>query len=117
MSILGPVIEAIGGYDRFVDEQVRRTRDDAAFREELLRKWRALRDGVAAVTTPTGLTLPRLALPQTDEPAEVARYLYAEGPPGEFPFVNGAYREMYLEHSGDGIEAVQVGSASADRLL
>ncbi|MGB7157606.1 MAG: methylmalonyl-CoA mutase family protein [Tepidisphaeraceae bacterium] len=104
MSDLASIIDAVRGYDRFVEEQVRQTRDDERFRAELLRRWQALRDGVATVTTPTGLTLPRLALPQTDEPAEIARYLFAEGPPGEFPFVNGAYRQMYLEHSGDGRE-------------
>src|SRR5438477_3401320 len=32
-----------------------------------------------------------------DEPGEIARYLFGEGLPGEFPFLNGAYREMYLE--------------------
>src|SRR4030095_11093917 len=47
--------------------------------------------------TPTGLPLPRLALPEIDEPGEIARYLFSEGLPGEFPFLNGAYREMYLE--------------------
>ena len=47
--------------------------------------------------TPTGLTLPRLALPNVDEPGEIARYLYGEGLPGEFPFVSSAYREMYVE--------------------
>ena len=47
--------------------------------------------------TPTGLPLPRLALPEIDEPGEIARYLFGEGLPGEFPFLNGAYREMYLE--------------------
>jgi len=41
--------------------------------------------------------LPRLALPEIDESGEVARYLFGEGLPGEFPFLNGAYREMYLE--------------------
>jgi len=36
-------------------------------------------------------------LPEIDEPGEIARYLFGEGLPGEFPFLNGAYREMYLE--------------------
>jgi methylmalonyl-CoA mutase len=49
------------------------------------------------VTTPTGIKLPRLALPNVDEPGEIARYLYGEGLPGEFPFVSSAYREMYVE--------------------
>src|SRR5439155_417305 len=46
---------------------------------------------------PTGLPLPRLALPEIDEPGEIARYLFGDGLPGEFPYLNGAYREMYLE--------------------
>src|SRR5437867_1418461 len=97
MSILVDIIESIAGYDRFVAEQVRRAGDDDMFRRKLLRKWRELRNDVATVTTPTGLQLPRLALPQTDEPGEIARYLFGQGLPGEFPFVNAAYREMYLE--------------------
>ena len=48
-------------------------------------------------TAPTGLKLPRLALPEIDEPGEIARYLLGDGMPGEFPYLNGAYREMYLE--------------------
>jgi methylmalonyl-CoA mutase len=104
MSVLAPIIDSVRHYDAFVEQQVRRARDDQRFREELMHRWRALHDGVATVTTPTGLTLPRLALPQTDEPGEVARYLFGEGLPGEFPFVNGAYREMYLERSSDGAE-------------
>ena len=44
-----------------------------------------------------GLKLPRLALPEIDEAGEITRYLLGDGLPGEFPFLNGAYREMYLE--------------------
>ena len=36
-------------------------------------------------------------MPQTDEPGEIARWIFGEGLPGEFPFVNGAYPELYLE--------------------
>jgi methylmalonyl-CoA mutase len=104
MSILAPITDAVAGYDHFVAEQIRRARNDELFHVELLAKWNALRQSIGTVTTPTGLILPRLALPQTTEPAEIARYLFAEGPPGQFPFVNGAYREMYLEPSGDGSE-------------
>lgn len=102
MSVLANIIDSLHGHDRYVVKQMRRAREDARFRAQLIRRWRSVRDGVGTVTTPTGLTLPRLALPQTDEPAEVARYLFAEGPPGEFPFVNGAYREMYLEPADGG---------------
>jgi len=43
------------------------------------------------------LRLPRLALPELDEPGEIARFLHEEGLPGEFPFVTAAYPEQYLE--------------------
>jgi methylmalonyl-CoA mutase cobalamin-binding domain/chain len=99
VSILASVIDSVRGYGRFVERQVRQARTDARFRGQLMRRWRSLHAGIATTTTPTGLVLPRLALPQTDEPAEVARYLFGEGPPGEFPYLNGAYREMYLEQS------------------
>jgi len=41
--------------------------------------------------------LPRLALPDIDEPGEIARFLWDEGLPGEFPFLTSAYAEQYLE--------------------
>ena len=63
----------------------------------LMKRWKGIREKVERTTTPTGLTLPRLALPELDEPGAVARYLYGEGLPGEFPFINGIYREMYLD--------------------
>src|SRR2546425_5499335 len=97
MSVLAEVTNAVEDYNRFVEDQVRRARGDPEFRYQILRRWEAVRAGVGTVTTPTGLKLPRLALPQTDEPGEIARYLYGEGLPGEFPFVNAAYPEMYLE--------------------
>ena len=43
------------------------------------------------------MKLPRLALPEIDEAGDITRYLLGDGLPGEFPFLNGAYREMYLE--------------------
>src|SRR5437667_9306298 len=98
--ILGHVIAATERHERFVEKQVRRARTEPTFRRKLLQRWRAARDRIGETTTPTGLKLPRLALPQTDEPGEIARYLLGEGLPGEFPFVNGAYREMYLRESG-----------------
>jgi methylmalonyl-CoA mutase len=102
MSILANIIDAVAGYDRFVEDQVRRAREDRAFGDELLGRWTVLRESAGCVTTPTGLKLPRLALPQADEPGEIARYLFGQGAPGEFPFANAAYREMYLEHADDG---------------
>ncbi|HEU0010458.1 MAG TPA: methylmalonyl-CoA mutase family protein [Verrucomicrobiae bacterium] len=97
MSVLAQITDAVEAHGRFIEQQVRRARTDARFRKEILRRWQRVRAGTATVTTPTGLKLPRLALPQTDEPGEIARYLHGEGLPGEFPFVNGAYAAMYLE--------------------
>jgi methylmalonyl-CoA mutase cobalamin-binding domain/chain len=102
MSVLAHIIHAAENYDRFTAEQVDRARNEAAFREQLLRKWEAVRAGIGSVQLPTGLSVPRMALPQTDDAREVARYLFGEGLPGEFPFVNGAYKEMYLEPAAAG---------------
>ena len=99
MSVLIKIADAVEAYGRFVEQQSARARNEAHFREQLLQRWRAAQAGTVEVTTPTGLKLPRLALPQSDEPGEIARYLYGEGLPGEFPFVNAAYPEMYLEKS------------------
>src|SRR5881396_2930612 len=100
MSVLAEVTRAAEAYNRFVEEQVGRARNDGRFREQILNRWRAGRASVGIVFTPTGLKLPRLALPQTDEPGEIARYLLGEGLPGEFPFMNAAYRQMYLQVAG-----------------
>jgi methylmalonyl-CoA mutase len=97
MSVLNQVIRAADQYDRFVTDQVRRARTEPAFRKKLMRRWEAVRADVETVTTPTGLKLPRLALPVSDDAGEIARYLFGEGLPGEFPFVNAAYRRMYQD--------------------
>src|SRR2546427_9597653 len=96
MSSLGQIIGAIESFNRSVEAQVRKARSDPERGEELRRHWQKIREAVPVAETPTGLKLPRLALPQTDEPGEIARYLYGEGLPGEFPFLNAGYREMYL---------------------
>jgi methylmalonyl-CoA mutase len=97
MSALAEIIQKSGAHDRFVEEQIRRARQEPEFRKEILKKFESLRAAAGTVVTPTGLKLPRLALPQTDDPGEIARYLFGEGAPGEFPFVNAAYPELYLE--------------------
>jgi methylmalonyl-CoA mutase cobalamin-binding domain/chain len=109
MSKLGQVIEAVGKHGRFVLDQVNRARTDAPFGRELTERWSKLKSETPVVHAPTGLPLPRLALPEIDEPGEIARYLYGDGLPGEFPFLNGAYREMYLEPLPDGAEAASRG--------
>jgi methylmalonyl-CoA mutase cobalamin-binding domain/chain len=97
MSKLGQVVEAVEKYNKFVLDQVKRARSDKQFGRELLGRWNDIKAKIPATRTPTGLPLPRLALPEIDEPGEIARYFFGEGLPGEFPFLNGAYREMYLE--------------------
>ena len=97
MSKLGQVVEAVEKYNRFVLDQVKRARSDEQYARELVNRWSETKAKTPVAHTPTGLPLPRLALPEIDEPGEIARYLFGEGLPGEFPFLNGAYRELYLE--------------------
>src|ERR1700751_3818796 len=122
MSKLGQVVESVESYNWFVLDQVNRARTDEKFGRDLLGRWNDIKAKIPVTRTPTGVPLPRLALPEVDEPGEIARYLFGEGLPGEFPFLNGAYREMYLEpirevesfeKKGESVEA---GVSPADRL-
>src|SRR5882724_9015235 len=97
MSKLGAVVEAVEKHGRFVLKQVRRARSDEKFAQALAERWNKIKAETPIAKAPTGLPLPRLALPEIDEPGEIARFLFGEGLPGEFPYLNGAYREMYLE--------------------
>jgi len=104
MSELAAVIEAVQAYDRHADAQVDRARTDRKFAAGILRRWKRIAAQIKTVTTPTGLTVPRLALPAVDDAPAAARYLFGEGLPGEFPFVNAAYRQMYLHEEGAAVE-------------
>src|SRR5437588_12347493 len=97
MSKLGAVVEAVEKHGRFVLEQVKRARSDEKFAQAVTDRWNKVKAEIPISKAPTGLPLPRLALPEIDDPGEIARYLFGEGLPGEFPYLNGAYREMYLE--------------------
>src|SRR6266481_5792308 len=97
MSKLGQVVESVEKFNKFVLDQVKRARTDQKFGRDLLGRWNDTKAKIPVTRTPTGLSLPRLALPEIDEPGEIARFIFGEGLPGEFPFLNGAYREMYLE--------------------
>jgi methylmalonyl-CoA mutase cobalamin-binding domain/chain len=110
MSKLGQVVESVEKYNQFVLDQVKRARTDEKFGRELVTRWNEIKAKVPTTRAPTGLELPRLALPEIDEPGEIARFLFGEGLPGEFPFLNGAYREMYLEPVRD----VEEGSYGKD---
>jgi methylmalonyl-CoA mutase cobalamin-binding domain/chain len=97
MSKLGAVVDAVEKHRGFVIKQVERARADKRFAREMTERWNKLKAEIPISKAPTGLSLPRLALPEIDEPGEIARYLFGDGLPGEFPYLNGAYREMYLE--------------------
>ncbi|HWP41484.1 MAG TPA: methylmalonyl-CoA mutase family protein, partial [Tepidisphaeraceae bacterium] len=97
MGILAQVSDAVEAFNRSVEQQAAAARSDAQLGQQILQRWRQIRSSVAIAHSPTGLELPRLALPDTEEPGEIARYLYGEGLPGEFPFVNAAYPQMYLD--------------------
>ncbi len=112
MSKLGQVVESVDKYNKFVLDQVKRARTDQKFGRELLGRWNDVKAKIPVSRTPTGLPLPRLALPEIDEPGEIARYIFGEGLPGEFPYLNAAYREMYLEPVRD-IESFEKDKAVA----
>src|SRR5437867_5089199 len=99
--MLDAVVKAVEGFNRSVEREVERARADAELGKQQLEKWRAIRARVGHTTTPTGLKLPRLALPPVDDPGEIVRHLLGEGLPGEFPFTSAAYPQMYLG-SADG---------------
>ena len=108
MSKLGRVIEAVEKYNRHVLDEVSRARTDKKFGKEMLDRWNEIKRNIKVGKAPTGLELPRLALPEIDEPGEIARYLLGDGLPGEFPYLNGAYKEMYLEPLQE--PAIEIGS-------
>jgi methylmalonyl-CoA mutase cobalamin-binding domain/chain len=108
MSKLGRVIEAVERYNGHVLDEVKRARTDKKFGKQLLDRWDEIKRSIKVGKAPTGLELPRLALPEIDEPGEIARYLLGDGLPGEFPYLNGAYKEMYLEPLQE--PAVEIGS-------
>ncbi len=101
MAILAQISDAIEAFDGQVEQQAQRARSDQQFAEDLLNRWRQICAATPKINTPTGLELPSVALPQTDEPGAVAQYLMGEGLPGEFPFLNGVYRQMYMDSSAE----------------
>ena len=107
MSVLKQILTAAEHFDASVLAEVRKARTDKKSATRLLRNWQKVRAAVPETVTPTGLRVPRLALPQTEEPGAIAEFLFGEGLPGQFPFMNGAYREMYLAKGTAGNGAVE----------
>ena len=113
---LGQVAASVDRYNDFVRRETTRARTDPAFAAELRARWSAAHASIQSTQSPTGTPLSRLALPDTDEPGAIADYLLGQGLPGEFPFANAAYREMYLEPpvgsgTASGSAAAPVGTA------
>ena len=71
MSKLGQVVEAVERYNKFVLDQVKRARTDEKFGRDLLGRWNDTKAKIPVSRAPTGLELPRLALPEIDEPGEI----------------------------------------------
>jgi methylmalonyl-CoA mutase cobalamin-binding domain/chain len=101
-SFLNQVVVAVENYRRSCSEHVEKVRSEREYREGVLRKWQEAKDKIGTTVTPTGLHLPRLALPDLDEAGEIARFMWDEGLPGEFPFLTAAYPEQYLEPASAG---------------
>lgn len=97
MGDLKKICEAIHGFNREVEAKVQEAREDKDMAASLLERWGEIQRRGVEVETPTGLRLPRLPLPELDEAGAIARYLYGEGLPGEFPYLSSIYPEMYLD--------------------
>lgn len=109
MSSLGRIADSVDTYNAFVRAEVQRARTDAAYAADLRARWEKIRASVDHTTSPTGTKIPRLALPETDEPGAIADYLLGQGLPGQFPYATAAYREMYLDRDcGTGEEPMRL---------
>jgi len=97
MTSLSRVCAAVENFNAHVTQRAELARQDDKTRSAFKRRWTKIRRSVPEVELPTGLKVPRFALPETEDPGEIARYLVGEGLPGEFPYVNSAYAEMYLD--------------------
>lgn len=109
MPSLGKIADSIDAFNAHVAAEVARARADAKFGAELKAKWAEVRKSVEWTKSPTGTKLPRLALPDTDEPGAIAAYLFGQGLPGQFPYATAGYREMYLDkETGTGEEPMRL---------
>ncbi len=115
MTSLGKVADAIDAYNAHVAAEVTRARKDRAFAGELRTRWMQLKASIGTTQSPSGTPLPRLAIPDTDEPGAIAAYLLGEGAPSEFPYANAAYRELYLERATHGTSEATDATPPTDR--
>lgn len=108
-NYLADVVEKVHSYDSWVDDQLELLRckpDDHSNLDphcrQLLQNWPAQWQKLSrqaanafnidpTAITPNGLQLPRVALPDPQDPLESLRFLLQEGLPGCFPFVSGLH--------------------------
>src|SRR5205823_6310743 len=81
MTSLGQIADAVSAYYIHVAAEVQRARTDAAFAAELRTRWSAAHAAIETTHSPTGTPLPRLALPQTDEPGAIVEFRLGQGLP------------------------------------
>ncbi|MBI5423865.1 MAG: hypothetical protein HZA32_07240 [Opitutae bacterium] len=113
MPSLGRIADSVDTYNAFVRAEVARARTDAAYAADLRARWEKIRASVDHTTSPTGTKIPRLALPDTDEPGAIADYLLGQGLPGSFPYATAAYREMYLDREVERVDPNALKAATA----
>jgi methylmalonyl-CoA mutase len=108
-AYLAEIAASVRSYDKWVTGQLQLVREGpdglarldpecARLLEEWPRKWQehSLQAAQAmgmepVVTTPNGLRLQRVALPDPEDRAESLRFLLEEGLPGRFPFATGIH--------------------------
>ena len=103
MSELNNIVNAVHSFNNETEQLVDQARTDSAKGAEIMTKWKEIHNKIPHSITPTGIKIPRLPLPELDEPGAIARYLHSEGLPGEYPYLSSAYKEMYLDPMGDDI--------------
>jgi methylmalonyl-CoA mutase cobalamin-binding domain/chain len=105
MNSLGQIVQSVRRYRDFVRSEIKKVREHPDQAERVQQRWREIRSKIRTTKTPTGISLPSLALPNFDDAGEITRFLLEEGLPGEFPYLSAAYPEQYLaapESNGTG---------------
>ncbi|CAI2719331.1 methylmalonyl-CoA mutase family protein [Nitrospina watsonii] len=95
-SLLVRIVKANEAYQESIEGSVLRAKSDSAYQQELLKLWKDKVERLREHTLPSGTTIPLIALPQIDHPAQIARYQGEWGFPGEFPYGVSIYPQAFL---------------------
>jgi isobutyryl-CoA mutase len=107
-NYLAQIVEAVRGYDAWVDKQLELARQDPEqlddYCQQMLKGWaetwqemtvgRAQKTGGSCqldYLSFNGLQIPKVAFPDPRDKVETLRFLLEEGLPGQFPFGNGVF--------------------------